>query len=236
MEDKKVFVTGGSGGLGTAVVEQLLAADWQVYALVRTATSAEKMRSRFPGKKGKRLILTVGDVLSGKDIEAALKEIKKPDALVHLAGGFKGGAAIAECNDQDYNFLFDLNVQAAFLLLRTFLPVMKTTGKGAIVTIGAKPALYPGGENAIYAASKAALINLTLSAAEEGRKSGVRANVIVPAVIRTKANEQWASSPEVVKKWTSPEAIAQTIAWLISEEGRSVTGTVLPMFNRLKTF
>lgn len=194
------------------------------------------MRSRFPDKSGKRLILMAGDVLRQEDIEAALKEMKKPDALVHLAGGFKGGGMIGDYNDSDYNFLFDLNVRAAFLLLRIFLPVMKQNEKGAIVTIGAKPSLYPGGENAVYAASKAALINLTRSAAEEGRKKGVRANVIVPAVIRTRANEQWAASSDVMDKWTPPADIAQTISWLISEQAGSVTGTVIPMFHKLKTF
>src|SRR5699024_10894427 len=94
MSDKKVFITGGSGGLGGPVVEQLLEEGWQVYALLRTAKSREEMRSRFPDKSGKRLILMAGDVLRQEDIEAALKEMKKPDALVHLAGGFKGGGMI----------------------------------------------------------------------------------------------------------------------------------------------
>ncbi|MGH2644490.1 MAG: SDR family oxidoreductase, partial [Chitinophagaceae bacterium] len=96
-------------------------------------------------------------------------------------------------------------------------------------------ALHVIAENAVYAASKAALIHLTLAAAEEGRPFHVRANVIAPAVIRTEANAKWAASTKELEKWTSPEDIAKTISWLISENGESVTGTVIPMYHLIKT-
>lgn len=233
MADKKVLVTGARGGLGIPVVRRLLENNWKVYALLRTSKGMEEVRALFPGSGGENLFLISGDVTRPEDIEKALNEIKIPDALVHLAGGFKGGASVADYSFTDYDYLFDLNVRSAFLLMKTFLPVMKQNKKGAIVTIGAKPALDPGGENPVYAASKAALINLTLSAAEEGRKADVRANVIVPVIIRTKANEQWASSPKEIEKWTPPEDIAETISWLLSEKGASVTGTVIPMYHKL---
>lgn len=233
MADKKVLVTGANGGLGIPVVRKLLEENWHVYAMLRTSKSMEELRARFPGSEGKNLFLILGDVTRPEDIEKALSQIKMPDALVHLAGGFKGGASVADYDFNDYDYLFDLNSRSTFLLMKTFLPAMKQNKKGAIVTIGSKPALHPGGENPVYAASKAALINLTLSAAGEGREAGVRANVIIPAIIRTKANEQWASSPKEIEKWTPPEDIAETISWLISEKGTSVTGTVIPMYHKL---
>lgn len=234
MSDKNVLVTGANGGLGIPVVNQLLEEGWKVYAFIRTEKSEEEMRVHFPGKKGQHLFLLPGDVMRMDDIEKAVNTIKIPDALVHLAGGFKGAATYADQALPDFDYLFDLNVRSTFLWFKAILPVMKQHKKGAIVTIGAKPALHAGKENAVYAASKAALINMTLTAAEEGRKANVRANVIVPQVIRTKANKQWASSPEEIEKWTPPEDIAKAISWLISDQGASITGTVIPMFNQMR--
>src|SRR5699024_7039057 len=137
---------------------------------------------------------------------------------------------------EDFQSLLSLNAISAFLLLRRVLPVMKKQKKGSIVMIGAKPALYPMGKNAAYAASKAALINLMQSAAEEGRPQNVRANVIVPAVIDTPENRKWVNEHSQTEKWTAPYDIARTISWLISEKGESITGTIIPMLNKMKTF
>ncbi|MGH2645819.1 MAG: SDR family NAD(P)-dependent oxidoreductase, partial [Chitinophagaceae bacterium] len=178
---KNVLVTGADGGLGIPVVSKLLQDGWHVYAFLHNDQKAEAMRKKFPGQADSQLSFLTGDITDIQDIENAVKGIAEMNALVHLAGGFRGAATFA---DQDPNFfdqMFDLNVRSTFLLLRTVLPLMKENGSGAIVTIGAKPALHVIAENAVYAASKAALIHLTLAAAEEGRPFHVRANVIAPA-------------------------------------------------------
>jgi NAD(P)-dependent dehydrogenase (short-subunit alcohol dehydrogenase family) len=236
MEDqKKVLITGASGALGTPVVARLLKDGWNVYALLRSDKAVAEMKGRYREISTGTLSFLSGDVTKAGDVERAVHEMGSISALVHLAGGFTGAGTMATQDPEVFDQLFNLNTRSAFLLLRAILPVMKDAGGGAIVTIGAKPAVHPGAVNAVYAASKAALINLTLSAAEEGRPHQVRANVIVPAVIRTEANEKWAASEKDIEKWTPPDDIAGAISWLISAEGKPVTGTVIPMYNRIHT-
>jgi NAD(P)-dependent dehydrogenase (short-subunit alcohol dehydrogenase family) len=225
---KKVLVTGASGGLGIPVVRRLLNDGWQVMAVSRHGNQAAD-EDLSPERTADRLYWINGDVTDGAAVEQLVTAAGSVEALVHLAGGFRGSRTIAECGEEDFDRMFALNTRSAFLLLRALLPAMKKAGHGSIVTVGAKPAVHPGAVNAVYAASKAALINLTLSAAEEGRAFGVRANVIVPAVIRTAANAGWASSPDEMKQWTPPEDIAAAISWLIAP-GAFVTGSVLPMY------
>lgn len=233
-ENKKVLVTGADGGLGLPVVTCLLSAGWHVVAFIHRAENAEKLKAAFGKDDQKNLSFISGDVTLEKDVVQAIEQLKNPAALVHLAGGFAGAKSFADQDENVFDRMFNLNTRSTFFLLKAIMPIMKENKNGSIITIGAKPAVHPGAENAIYAASKAALINLTLTAAEEGRLHDVRANVIVPAVIRTQSNMKWASSDEEVRKWTSPEDIAGVILWLISEESRNVTGTVIPMYHHIR--
>lgn len=233
MNQKKVLVTGAAGGLGIPVVTRLLAEGWHVYAVSREPAGSKK--DLFPEKDRENLSWLSGDLTDAATVEQVAAEAGSPEALVHLAGGFQAGKMLSAYEEKAFDHLFALNVRSAFLVMRALLPSMKEARRGSIVTIGAKPAIHPGAVNAVYAASKAALVNLTLSVAEEGRGSGVRANVIVPAVIRTAANAQWASSPDELDKWTPPEDIAGVVSWLLSPAGESVTGSVIPMYHGLRS-
>lgn len=233
IENKMVLVTGADGGLGVPVVTSLLAAGWHVWAFLRREGKQEEFKKKFKNALN-NLSFIIGDVTSEKDVVRATEQIKDPAALVHLAGGFAAARSFADQDEKVFDRMFNLNTRSTFFLLKAMLPVMKKNNKGSIVTIGAKPAQHIGADNALYAASKAALINMTLTAAEEGRPHDVRANVIIPAVIRTQASMQWASSEEEVSKWTPPEAIADLVRWLISEESKHVTGTAIPMFHHMK--
>ncbi len=234
--NKNVFITGSSGGLGLPVVKELLEKECQVTTLVHSDSSEQRLREVFSTYSKVQLKIVKGNVLKEDDIVNALNRMESLDALVHLAGGFIGAKNISDSSADDFQSIMALNTTSSFLLLRHVLPKLEKRGGGSIVMIGAKPALYPNGQNAVYAASKAALTNLVLSAAEEGRSKNVRANVIVPAVIDTPENRKWAEESTPTEKWTSPSAIARTISWLISGEGSGVTGTILPMFNKIKTY
>lgn len=231
-----VILTGGTGGLGSKVLEYLLSKDWDVSAFVRSEKSEDRLKDLFKEDFGKRLHLLKADLTSEEQVQKTLKNVGSFNALVHLAGGFKAAKTMGESAVEDLNHLIKLNVLSSFVLLRNILPKLKEQKDGSIVMIGAKPALYPSGANAAYAASKAALTTLVLSAAEEGRPDNVSANIVVPAVIDTPENRKWATDKTPVEKWTSPENIAEVIGWLISQKGRRVTGSVIPMYNKLKTF
>lgn len=226
----RIILTGADGGLGIPVLTQLLKDGWPVSAVIRNPDKVTSLRARFPQPE---LQILAADLTSEEGVRSVFSSISELQGVVHLAGGFTGAGTLADTASDTFDRMFNLNTRSAFLVLRAAMPLLKPSG-GAIVTIGAKPALHPSQENAIYAASKAALISLTLSVAEEGRADHVRANVIVPAVIRTQSNLAWASSPEEAEKWTPPEEIAAVISWLLSAQGASVTGTVIPLYHGMK--
>jgi NAD(P)-dependent dehydrogenase (short-subunit alcohol dehydrogenase family) len=154
--------------------------------------------------------------------------------LVHLAGGYKAGNSITDYSNDDFTFLMDLNTRPTFLLLKHLLPKFKAQQAGSIVTIGAKPALHAVAANAVYTASKSAVIALTMAAAEEGRNVNVRANCIVPAALQTPGNLSWASK-EQFNTFTPLDDVADTILFLMSDQSRGVTGTIIPMYNKIPT-
>lgn len=147
--------------------------------------------------------------------------------VVHLVGGIRAGEPIATTSPDDVEAMMRLNFSSTFNVLRAVMPVLIANGGGSIITIGARAVLHPTSRRAAYAAAKAAVVSLTLSAAEEGRVHGVRANCIIPDVIRTSANLTW-GTPEEVASWVGPEEISSVIAELLQPEC-VITGTVIPM-------
>mgnify|MGYP001065208895 CR=1 FL=1 len=221
-----LLITGASGGLGPAVVDRLLRDGWSLSVAVHNSQSAEKLQSQFSGSA---LEIHQVDITRRVQVRKWVQSSHQIYGLVHLAGGFRGASQLSDAQEADFEFLFGLHARATFYLLAEILPILKQKGEGAIVTIAARTAIRPGKEAALYAASKAAELTLTLAAAEEGRPFQVRANCILPAVIRTPANMQGASEKEIAK-WTDPQDIAELIAFLVSDRAKSITGTTFPMY------
>lgn len=221
-----IFITGASGGLGGHVTRRLLQDGWTLQAAVHRREAADQLARQFTGFP---IQVSVVDITRRDEVENWMRTAADIDGLVHLAGGFRGGGELSASSDADYDFLFNLHARATFYLLAAAMPILKKRGGGAIVTVAARTALRPGKEAALYAASKAAELILTLAAAEEGRPYQVRANCIVPAVIRTPANMDGAPEKEIAR-WTDPADIAECIAFLVSDRGKSVTGAQIPMY------
>lgn len=229
-----LLITGADGGLGSAVTETLLSQGFRLIASAINQEAVNKLAARFPEQVGTTLIPVICDLGSDAEVAQLVREASGLTGLVHLAGGYTPGEKISDYSDADFDHLFNLNTKPTFLLLKYVMPMLKESGKGSIVTIGAKPALHPVAGNAVYTASKSAVIALTLSAAEEGRRDGVRANCIVPAALQTPGNLSWASK-EVFATFTPLQDVADTIAYLMSDQSAGVTGTVIPMYHKISS-
>lgn len=232
MQHKSLIITGADGALGRVVTQKLLSDGWILYASVMNEKSMKTLEEIFPQHIHKTLFAIQADLANEKDVRQLVSSVKNIFGLVHIAGGYKEGKSIADYSAEDFDFLINLNTRPTFLLLKEILPALKNNNAGAIVTIGAKPAIKPTKGNAVYAASKSAVITLTLSVAEECRQHNIRANTIVPDTLQTKNNLSWASE-EQFQKFTKLEDVADTIAFLVSENGRGVTGMAIPMFGKL---
>jgi len=228
---KTVFITGASGGVGTVVTGHFLQAGWKVYAVTHSEQAQQELAAQFAHYHS-QLAITIADLTQSDAVQAACQRLKSLDAVVHLVGGFVGGTSIEEVAESDFIRMWELNVKTAFLVIRATFPLLKANGGGAITTIGSKFVLHPAANTSAYASAKAALASLTLTVAEEGRPFGIRANCILPSIIRTPANLSWASESES-QKWITPEEIAEAILFLSSDAGKGINGVLIPMYGKL---
>ncbi len=226
---KTVVITGGTGALGTAVTAAFVKSGAKV---IVTYIIEEERKKVEQVVNSTACTFEKVDLFSSKEVAGLFERVKKNhgrlDSLVCLAGGFAGGHAVEETPETEWDKMFTLNCKSAYYCIQQAMPLLKQNG-GSIVTIGSTLGLKGGGNFTAYGASKAALINLTHAAAEEGKKHHVRANVIVPSTIDTEANR--AAMPKAdFSKWVKPESLAQTILFLSSDASKDISGATVPVY------
>ena len=147
------------------------------------------------------------------------------DALVNLAGGFGSTGSLAKSDPSAFSRLFDINVKTAYLATRAFLPALEA-GRGSVVFFASEAALEGAPTRGVagYVAAKSSVLALMRSVADEGRQSGVRANAVAPAAIRTASNE--ASMPPNTR-YVEREQVADTVLFLCSPQATAVSGQVI---------
>ena len=114
------------------------------------------------------------------------------------------------------------------LVLRAAVPPLRKTGTGRIIAIGSRAALEPGAGVGACSASKAAMVSLLKTVALENKDAGPTANVILPRTMDTPANRKAIPNADV-SKWVQPASVAELVAWLASEAGKDVNGSVIPV-------
>jgi NAD(P)-dependent dehydrogenase (short-subunit alcohol dehydrogenase family) len=226
------LVTGATGAFGSVLVKTLAARGERVIAVVRPGSKAEGFANE-PG-----VVVKAIDLLSRDSWKKSLAELAAdglvPDGAVLSAGNWKGGERLHESSDDRvWRAMIENNLETAHTSLVSLLPGMVERRRGSIVLIGSRAAERPwesAGASA-YAAAKAAVVALARVAAQEVLAEGVRVNVVLPSVIDTPPNR--AAMPDADHaRWVSPESLAQTIAFLLSDAARDVTGSVLPVYGR----
>lgn len=235
-EPRIVVITGGAGGLGIAVTKHFLAYGDIAVVPLHSAQEGEKLLQNTEPAYRARLDAKVADVMDEKRVDEFYNEIENKygrlDVLVHLVGGIRPWAEIAETKIEDWDFVMNLNLRSTFLNARAAMRIMKRNKNGSIVTVSAMTALKPEARKAAYVTAKAGVIALTQVIADEGRAYGINANAIAPSVIRTAANLEWAQGNEA-NAWVAPEEIAETIYFLSSPAAHSINGTVVRTFGKL---
>ena len=225
-----VIVTGGTGGLGSAVVQRLLDEDHRV--VVPWVVEHELDRMPEHGQ----LDLMQADLFDEANVRTVVdRGAEDPDAplagLVNLVGGFAAGARVHETPVEEFERQFRLNLRPTYLMTQAALPRMLEHGGGSIVCVGTRAALQPFSGAAGYAASKAAVITFAKAVAAEYRDDGIRCNVILPSVIDTPGNR--ASMPDADhEKWVKPAEIAGVILHLLSADSAPTSGAAIPVYGR----
>jgi NAD(P)-dependent dehydrogenase (short-subunit alcohol dehydrogenase family) len=220
-----VIVTGGSGALGSAVVDAFLDEGHFVMAVGRQETAKERPSGRLHWTN---YDLTTPEG-AARLIEQAMVELGGYDAIIHTVGGFAGGQTLAAVSDDTWAKMMSMNLNSAFYLFRAALPRLLDTRYGRLVAIGTRTAFQPAPGLAAYTVSKAGLHALMMTLALELKGTGVTANVVVPSVIDTAANR--AAMPKAdFGKWVQPKSIASLLLWLASEQAGDVNGAAIPVY------
>ena len=230
LNGKVVAITGGFGQLGVAVAAAALAAGAKVAALDVAPAPAD------PAALGGALALGGLDLAEPATVARALDTVAAKlgalDGLVNVAGTFRW-QTLEQGNLETWDLLYRVNLRTAVAASRAALPLLLRAGAGRIVNVGAAAALGRAGAGmAAYAASKAGVLKLTESLADEVKDRGITVNAVLPTVIDTPANR--AAMPEAdFTRWVAPREVASVIVFLLSDEARAVTGASIPVPGRL---
>ena len=224
------IVTGGTGGLGSAVVERLLEDGWRVVVPWIVEAELERVQER-PGLELVQADLFDHDAVAGVVSAAVGAEGLPLRGLVNLVGGFAAGGRVHETPLEEFEKQFRLNLRATYLMTQAAIPPMLEQRSGSIVCVGTRAAVQPFSGAAGYIASKAAVIAFTQAVAVEYRQDRIRCNAILPSVIDTPGNR--ASMPNADHdRWVKPAEIAGVIAYLLSPDSAPTSGAAIPVYGR----
>lgn len=232
MTDHKqvVVVTGAFGALGSAVARRFQSQGATLGLIDRAAVPSTAEASYAAPH-----VLAGGVDLTDEHATAtALQRVVDTagglDVLVNVAGGFRF-QTVAEGDLATWELMFAMNLKTALVTSRAALPHLKARGGGRIINIGAGAAARGHKGMGAYTASKSAVERLSESLADEVKDLGITVNTILPGTLDTPANR--ADLPRAdASRWVPPEAVADVIAFLASDQARAVTGAAIRVFGR----
>lgn len=218
-----VIVTGGRSGIGAATVERLL----EEGAVVSSWDIVDG--------QGITEVLDISDEAAMRSAFAASVERSgPPGGLVNCAGILASPAMTVEQSLTEARSVFEINTHATLLGLQLAIPAMVERGGGSVVNVSSNAALHAHRGLSPYAASKAAVLSYTRTAAAEYGRRGVRINAVCPGGTRTRMLES--STPEQIAAFTSsiplgrladPTEIAGVIVFLLSDDASYMTGATV---------
>ena len=247
MKGRHAVVTGGASGLGFAIVERLLRSGAQVTVWDYDAAGMAKAEAEFKQAVPGAVVHSVKvDLTQHPEVVDAVKQsiaFAPVDALVNSAGINGPNMKSWDYPLEDWQKVFDINVNGLFYCCREMLPHMKTRNKGRIVNI-ASVAGKEGNPNAsAYSASKGAVIALTKSIGKELADTAICINCVTPAAVKTPIFDQ--QSPEhnlyllskiPMGRFGTPDEIAAMVAWLCTEDCSFSTGAVFDLSGGRSTY
>lgn len=229
-EGLHVVVTGGSGALGSAVVEHLIARG----AICHVPNYDRLELSGFALRKHERVHVTEGvDLTDEAAVEAFYGALPELWASIQVAGGF-AMTPITETRLADLHHMMRMNADTCFLACREAVRRIRSSNGGAggrLVNVAARPALTEGPGMIPYAASKSAVASITRSLAAEVAGDGVLVNAVVPSILDTAPNRE--AMPDADHSaWPSLGDVAQAIAYLASPQNQVTSGALIPVYGR----
>lgn len=236
LKNKSILVTGGTGGLGSLLVEKLIQESARVFFTYhKNQAKAEELIQK--GASGFHLDLSNRDTI--RDLKNKIKEhTDRLDGLVNNAATLFD-KTIAKLPREEWDRVIEVNLTSVFLLTKTLLPLLYKSDKAKIVNLTSRVGVTGGFGQSNYAAAKAGVIAFTQSLAREVGRKGICANAINPGFMLTEMNRDLSSEMLEAKKkesflgeFSDPARVADFILFLLSEKADLVTGQVFNIDSR----
>jgi 3-oxoacyl-[acyl-carrier protein] reductase len=245
MADRVVIITGAAAGIGRATARRFAQDGARIAAWDVKADDPDALVAEIKAAGGDAVFQKV-DVTVASEVEAAVAAVLERwgriDVLVNNAGilkdgqlvKWKDGQQVSAMSEQDFDSVVSVNLKGVFLCTRAVVPHMIRSGGGSVLNASSVVGHYGNFGQTNYAATKAAVINLTRTWARELGRFKIRVNAVAPGFIAT---EMVQAMPEKVLasmvehtpigRMGKPEDIAEAYAWLASDAAGFIHGTVL---------
>jgi NAD(P)-dependent dehydrogenase (short-subunit alcohol dehydrogenase family) len=240
LEGKAALVTGASGGLGAHFARTLVSHGVKVALAARRKEALEALAAELTAQGGQALAVQL-DVTNATSVREALTTAQRSfgaiDILVNNSG-VSANAPVLEQTESDWDRVFDTNTKGAFLMSSELARQLRAAGKpGSIINIASVLGLRQASHVAPYAASKAALVQLTKTLALELARYQIRVNALAPGYILTDLNREFFATEEGAKmirripqrRLGHAEDLDGPLLLLASDASRFMTGAVIPV-------
>ena len=233
-EAKVALVTGASRGIGKAIAETLAAKGMTVIGTATTESGADNISAYLAASGGKGMALNVTDAESVTSVLKAINEEFGPvDVLVNNAGITRDNL-LMRMKDEEWDDIINTNLTSIFRLSKAVMRGMMKSRWGRIVSIGSVVGSMGNAGQANYAAAKAAVIGFSKSLGREIANRGITVNVVAPGFIETDMTKALGEEQRDALKSQipaarlgTPEDIAETVAFLVSDAAGYITGETI---------
>jgi dehydrogenase/reductase SDR family member 4 len=238
LENKVAIVTGASRGIGKAIALAFAREGANVAICGRKQETLEETAregQRFPGKV-LPVVSHIGRVADiQRLVETTIREFGSIDILVNNAATNIAQEPVLQVDEAKFDKMIEINLKSAFRLMQAVAPEMCSRSSGSIINISSISGLRPQYQGMLYSMTKAALIMMTKSYAQELGPSGVRVNAIAPGLIQAVLSEYYwkdekkreqTLARQPIHRLGQPEEVAETAVLLAGEGGSYITGQV----------
>lgn len=231
---RNVVITGGTGGLGTALIRRLAGKDYRMAVTYLLPAEAEQFEKEFDTDND-RILLRRVDATNPEQVNSFFGRLAGEWDAIHgvcaLVGGWAGGRDVEETDDVRLERMIDLNLRSAFYTVRAALPYLKKADWARIVLVGSRAVIDSPPGQAAFNIAKAGVVSLGLTLSEELEGTGVTANVLMPSVIDTPATRQSFPHADYVS-WPTPDEIASVIEFMLEEGSGVMNGALVPVYGK----